>query len=123
MPWNIENYFILNNSVLQVEITIPLMDFIYVRIEDVKDAWVELLGQVVNEHPEYEMSWEMQPKDYDALVLVRIAKSGELKEFTPEEAKKALAAADALFEMPEAKPEKPAPKKKAPAIGKAIKKS
>ncbi|MGD9381868.1 MAG: hypothetical protein PVI03_05430, partial [Candidatus Thorarchaeota archaeon] len=116
MPWNIENYFILNNSVLQVEITIPLMDFIYVKIEDVKDAWVELLGQVVNEHPEYEMSWEMQPKDYDALVLVRIAKSGDLKEFTPEEAKKALAAADALFELPEAMPKKSALKKKAPAM-------
>jgi hypothetical protein len=123
LPWNIENYFILNNSVLQVEITIPLMDFIYVKIEDVKDAWVELLGQVVNEHPEYEMSWEMQPKDYDALVLVRIAKSGDLKEFTPEEAKKALAAADALFELPEAMPKKSALKKKAPAMKKAIKKS
>ncbi|MHA2118370.1 MAG: hypothetical protein ACW98J_05590 [Candidatus Thorarchaeota archaeon] len=123
MPWNIENYFILNNSVLQVEITIPLMDFIYVKIEDVKDAWVELLGQVVNEHPEYEMSWEMQPKDYDALVLVRIAKSGELKEFTPEEAKVALAAADALFERPKDRPKKPVPKKKAPTMKQAIKKS
>jgi hypothetical protein len=112
LPWNIENYFILNNSVLQVEITIPLMEFIYVKIQDVKDAWVTLLRQVVNEHPEYEMSWEMQPKHDDALVLVRIAKSGELKEFTPEEAKDALAAADALFDKPKAKPKKNAPAKK-----------
>jgi len=104
LPWTIENYFIMNNTVLQVEITIPLMEFIYVRIEDVKDAWVELLEQVVNEHPEYEMSWEMQPKNEDALVLVRIAKSGGLREFTPEEAKMALAAADALFDKPNAKP-------------------
>ncbi|MFW9967389.1 MAG: hypothetical protein ACFFEA_09565 [Candidatus Thorarchaeota archaeon] len=106
MPWNIENYFIMNNTVLQVEITIPLMEFIYFKIEDVKDAWVELLGQVVNEHPDYEMSWEMQPKNEDALVLVRIAKSGGLREFTPEEAKEALAAADALFDKPNTKPKK-----------------
>jgi hypothetical protein len=112
LPWTIENYFIMNNTVLQVEITIPLMEFIYVRIEDVKDAWVELLDQVVNEHPEYEMSWEMQPKDEDALVLVRIAKSGGLGEFTPEEAKKALAAADALFDEPNAEPKKKAAAKK-----------
>ncbi len=88
------------------------MEFIYVKIEDVRDAWVDLLGQVVNEHPEYEMSWEMQPKDEDALVLVRIAKSGELKEFTPKEAEAALAAADALFETPKAKPKKKAVAKK-----------
>jgi hypothetical protein len=112
LPWNIKNYFILNNSVLQVEITIPLMEFIFVKIEDVKDAWVALLGQVVKEHPQYEMSWEMQPKDDDALVLVRIAKSGDLTEFTPEEAKSALAAADALFEKPKAKPKKKAAAKK-----------
>jgi hypothetical protein len=117
LPWNIENYFIMNNTVLQVEITIPLMEFIYVKIEDVKDAWASLLGQVVNEHPDYEMSWEMQPKDDDALVLVRIAKSGGLREFTPEEAKDALAAADALFEKPKSKPrkKKTASKRKTPA--------
>jgi hypothetical protein len=113
LPWNIENYFIMNNTVLQVEITIPLMEFIYVEIEDVKDAWVSLLGQVVNEHPDYEMSWEMQPKDNNALVLVRIAKTGGLGEFTPQEAKDALAAADALFGSPKDKPkEKAAPKKR-----------
>ncbi len=97
MPWNIDNYFIMNNRVLQVEISIPLMDFLYADIEDVKDTWVEMLGQFVNEHPEFEMSWEMQPKEDDALVLVRIAKAGELGEFSTKEAKDALAAADALF--------------------------
>ena len=106
----------MNNTVLQVEITIPLMEFIYVNIEDVKDAWVNLLGQVVNEHPDYEMSWEMQPKDNDALVLVRIARSGGLGEFSPKEAKDALSAADALFETPKAKSRKKAtPKKIGPA--------
>ena len=106
----------MNNTVLQVEITIPLMEFIYVRIEDVKDAWISLLGQVVNEHPEYEMSWEMQPKDDDALVLVRIAKSGALGKFTAEEAKHALAAADALFKKPKARPKrKSTQKRKTPA--------
>jgi hypothetical protein len=116
LPWNIENYFIMNNTVLQVEITIPLMEFIYVEIEDVKDAWVSLLGQVVNEHPDYEMSWEMQPKENNALVLVRIAKTGGLGEFTPQEAKDALAAADALFEKPGDRPNKEAsPKKKSPS--------
>ena len=123
MPWNIENYFIMNNTVLQVEITIPLMEFIYVKIEDVKDAWFNLLDQVVNEHPDYEMSWEMQSKNDDALVLVRIAKSGGLGEFTPKEAKAALAAADALFDKPKTKPKKKTPKKKAPAKKKAKKKS
>ena len=119
MPWNIENYFIMNNTVLQVEITIPLMEFIYVKIEDVKDAWVNLLGQVVNEHPEYDIAWEMQPKDDDALVLVRIAKSGNLEAFTTKEAKDALAAADALFEKPKTKPKKKAaPKLKAPVMKK-----
>ncbi len=73
------------------------MDFLYADIEDVKDTWVEMLGQFVNEHPEFEMSWEMQPKEDDALVLVRIAKAGELGEFSTKEAKDALAAADALF--------------------------
>jgi len=98
LPWNIDNYFITNNRVLQVEISIPLMDFLYADIEDVKDTWIEMLGQFVNEHPDYEMSWEMQPKEKDALVLVRIAKAGELQEFTKGEAKDAIAAADALFE-------------------------
>jgi hypothetical protein len=118
LPWNIENYFIMNNTVLQVEITIPLMEFIYVEIEDVKDAWVSLLGQVVNEHPDYEMSWEMQPKNDNALVLVRIAKTGGLGEFTPEEAKDALAAADALFERPKDKPKEEAAPKKRPSAKK-----
>lgn len=88
----------MNNRVLQVEISTPLMDLLYADIEDVKDTWVEMLGQFVNEHPEFEMSWEMQPKEDDALVLVRIAKAGELAEFSTKEAKDALAAADALFD-------------------------
>ncbi len=100
MPWNIDNYYIMNNRVLQVEISIPLMDFLYADIEDVKDTWIEMLGQFVNEHPDYEMSWEMQPKEKNALVLVRIAKAGELPEFSRKETKDAIAAADALFENP-----------------------
>ncbi|MFX0107073.1 MAG: hypothetical protein ACFE7R_02220 [Candidatus Hodarchaeota archaeon] len=88
----------MNKRVLQVEITIPLIEFIYANIEDVKDAWINMLGGFVNEHPQYEMSWEMTPQNSDALVLVRIAKAGELEEFSNGEAKGALAAADALFE-------------------------
>jgi hypothetical protein len=90
----------MNNRVLQVEISIPLMDFLYADIEDVKDTWVKMLGQFVNEHPDYEMSWEMQPKEDNALVLVRIAKAGDLQEFSKKESKEALAAADALFDKP-----------------------
>lgn len=115
MPWNIENYYIMNNTVLQVEITIPLMEFLYVNIDEVKDAWVDLLGGFVAEHPDYEMSWEMAPQDEDALILVRIAKAGDLKEFTSEEAKDALAAADALFDAEKSKPKKKGSKKTAKA--------
>ncbi len=113
LPWDIENYYINNNQVLTVEITVPLMEFMYTNIEDVKDAWFQMLSQFVNEHPGFEMSWEMQPRNTDALVMVRIAKEGTLKDFSKKEAKDALAAADALFD----KPKKPAKKstKKAPA--------
>ncbi|MFX1369178.1 MAG: hypothetical protein ACFFAY_11305 [Promethearchaeota archaeon] len=100
MPWDIENYYINNNTVLTVEITVPLMEFMYTNIEDVKDAWFEMLSVFVNEHPGFEMSWEMQPRDAHALVMVRIAKTGGLKDFTKREAKDALAAADALFDRP-----------------------
>jgi len=79
------------------------MEFMYTNIEDVKDAWFEMLSQFVNEHPGFEMSWEMQPRNTDALVMVRIGKSGTLKDFTKEEAKDALAAADALFDKPKKK--------------------
>lgn len=100
LPWDIENYYINNNTVLTVEITVPLMEFMYTNIEDVKDAWFEMLSVFVNEYPGFEMSWEMQPRDAHALVMVRIAKTGGLKDFTKREAKDALAAADALFDKP-----------------------
>lgn len=111
MPWDIENYYINNNTVLTVEITVPLMEFMFTNVEDVKDAWFEMLSQFVNEHPGFEMSWEMQPRELDALVMVRIAKTGVLKDFTKKEAKDALAAADALFDKPKIKATKKAPKK------------
>ena len=109
MPWDIENYYINSNRVLTVEITVPLMEFMYTNIEDVKEAWFEMLSQFVNEHPGFEMSWEMQPREMDALVMVRIAKTGTLNDFTSKEASDALAAADALFEK---EPTKKKPKKK-----------
>ncbi|NHJ14064.1 MAG: hypothetical protein EAX95_10335 [Candidatus Thorarchaeota archaeon] len=108
MPWDIENYYINSNRVLTVEITVPLMEFMYTNIEDVKDAWFEMLSQFVNEHPGFEMSWEMQPREMDALVMVRIAKVGTLEDFTSKEASDALAAADGLFEK---EPKKQTPKK------------
>jgi hypothetical protein len=108
LPWDIENYYINSNRVLTVEITVPLMEFMYTKIEDVKEAWFEMLSQFVNEHPGFEMSWEMQPREMDALVMVRIAKLGTFEDFTSKEASDALAAADALFEK---EPKKQKPKK------------
>ena len=97
MPWDICNYHI-DKRVLRVEITIPLMEFIYLKIDDVKEAWLEMLGQFVTEQPGIDMSWEMEPKGEDALVIIKIAKIGELPEFSPEEARGAIDAVDALFD-------------------------
>jgi hypothetical protein len=115
MPWDVENYYIVDGRMLRVEITIPLMEFLYTKIDDVKEAWLEMLDQFVSQQPGIEVSWEMQPRETDAIVTVQIAKSGELGEFTDLEAKGALDAVDALFDdkKPTKKKKKAAPKKKA----------
>jgi hypothetical protein len=97
MPWDIENYNIVDGRILKVEITIPLIEFIYLKIDDVKEAWLEMLGQFISEQPGIDMSWVMEPKNEDALVTIKIAKIGELPEFSPEEARGAIDAIDALF--------------------------
>ncbi|MGQ4870688.1 MAG: hypothetical protein ACP6IT_02490 [Candidatus Thorarchaeota archaeon] len=106
MPWNIENYYILNGRVLCVEVTIPLMEFLYVNIDDVKQAWVEMLSQFVKEQPGLEISWEMEPREEDALITIRIAKSGELEQFSRQEIERALSATDALIAKEEKKKRK-----------------
>ncbi len=98
MPWDICNYHIIDKRILKVEITIPLMEFIYLQIDDVKEAWLEMLGQFISEQPGIDMSWVMEPQNDDALVTIKIAKIGSLPEFSPEEARGAIDAVDALFE-------------------------
>jgi hypothetical protein len=44
------------------------------------------------------MSWEMEPRDDNALVTLKIAKIGDLPEFSAEEARGAIDAVDALFD-------------------------
>lgn len=95
MPWDIENYGIIDGRILKVEITVPLLEFIYVKIEDVKVAWLEMLSQFVSEQPGFDISWEMQPVDDKAMVTIQIAKTGQ---FTNEETKGAIDAVDALFD-------------------------
>ncbi|MFX1483278.1 MAG: hypothetical protein ACFFCP_08815 [Promethearchaeota archaeon] len=97
MPWDITNYNI-DKRILRVEITIPLMEFLYLKIDDVKEAWLEMLGQFISEQPGIDMSWEMEPRDEDAMVTIKIAKIGELPDFSPEEARGAIDAIDALFD-------------------------
>jgi hypothetical protein len=98
LHWNVENYYIKSAGVLCVEVSIPLMEFLYVKIDDVKEAWLDLLKQFVSEKPGFEISWVMEPRDNDALVTVRIAKVGRLKQFTEKEKSGALSAVDALFD-------------------------
>ena len=98
MPWDIQNYYMIDKRILQVEITVPLMEFMYLKIDDVKAAWVKFLGQFINEQPGIDMSWEMEPRDDNALVTLKVAKIGDLPEFSAEEARGALDAVDALFE-------------------------
>ena len=122
MPWDIENYHIVDGRILNVEISIPLMEFLYTNIDDVKDAWMEMLGQFISEEPGVEMSWEMQPRGENAIVTIQIAKPGDLETFTDSEAKGALGAVDALFDRKDeetkkksgktSKKEKPKTKKK-----------
>ena len=98
MPWSIENYNIIDGRILRVEITVPLMEFIYLKIDDVKEAWVKFLGQFIADQPGIDMSWEMEPQDDNALVTLNIAKIGDLPKFSPEEARGAIDAVDALFD-------------------------
>jgi len=95
MPWDIENYNIVDNRILKVEISVPLMEFLYVNIDDVKVAWLEMLSQFVAEQEGVDMSWEMQPVDDKAVVTIQIAKTGQ---FTKAETKGAIDAVDALFD-------------------------
>lgn len=68
----------------------------YLKIDDVKKAWVNFLGQFIVDQPGIDMSWEMEPKDDIALVTIRIAKIGDLPKFSPEEARGAIHAIDAV---------------------------
>ncbi|MGY5859665.1 MAG: hypothetical protein RTU63_09865 [Candidatus Thorarchaeota archaeon] len=95
MLWDIENYHIVDNRILKVEISVPLMEFLYVNIDDVKVAWLEMLSQFVEEQQDVDMSWEMQPVDDKAVVTIQIAKSGQ---FTKAETKGAIDAVDAMFD-------------------------
>ena len=122
MPWDIENYHIIDGRILNVEISIPLLEFLYTNIDDVKDAWMQMLGQFVTEQPGVEMSWEMQPRGENAIVTIQIAKPGNLEAFTESEARGALGAVDALFDEKEKAPKK-ASKAKAKAKGKSAEKS
>jgi hypothetical protein len=121
LPWDIENYHITDGRILNVEISIPLMEFLYTNIDDVRTAWVEMLGQFVAEEPGVEMSWEMCPRNEMAVVTIRIAKRGTLEPFTDSERKGALGAVDALFGEREQK--KPAPKSSKKSTPKAKTKS
>lgn len=98
LAWKVENYYIESGRVLCVEVSIPLRHFIYVTIDDVKQAWFDMLRQFVAERPGFEVSWAMVPKDNDALVTVRIGKVGSVEEFTEQESSDALSAVDALFD-------------------------
>ncbi|MCK4566452.1 MAG: hypothetical protein KAU48_03995 [Candidatus Thorarchaeota archaeon] len=95
MQWDIENYIVVDNRILKVEISVPLLDFVYIDIDDVKVAWLEMLSQFVSEEPGFDMSWEMRPVDDKAIVTIQIAKAGQ---FTKEETKGAINAVDALFD-------------------------
>lgn len=95
MQWDVENYIIVDNRILKVEISVPLLEFAYIDIDDVKVAWIEMLSQFVSEEPGFDVSWEMRPVDDKAIVTIQIAKAGQ---FTEEETKGAINAADALFD-------------------------
>jgi hypothetical protein len=95
MPWDIENYIIVDNRILRVEISVPLIEFLYVSIDDVKVEWLEMLSQFIAEQPGVDMSWEMQPVEDKAMVIIQIAKAGQ---FTKAETKGAIDAVDALFD-------------------------
>jgi len=107
LPWDIENYHIVDGRVLNVEISIPLVEFMYTNIDDVKETWEKMLGQFMSEQHDLEMSWEMQPREENALVTIKIAKPGELEKFSESETRGALGAVDAMYDK-----EKPSKSKK-----------
>ncbi|MFO7835034.1 MAG: hypothetical protein R6V83_00115 [Candidatus Thorarchaeota archaeon] len=96
--WDIDNYYIESGKILRIEITTPLIKFMYADLSDVKKAWLEMLKKFVEEQPNFELTWEMKPRDDKAVVTIRIAKSGDLKEFTQQEARNAISAVDAMFD-------------------------
>ncbi|MGV9169701.1 MAG: hypothetical protein ACOC38_07165 [Promethearchaeia archaeon] len=96
--WDIDNYYIESGKILRIEITTPLIKFMYADLSDVKKAWLEMLKKFVEEQPNFELTWEMKPRDDEAVVTIRIAKSGDLKEFTQQEARNAISAVDAMFD-------------------------
>ena len=98
LAWKIENYYVVSDKVLCVEVTIPLMEFLHTKIDDVKKAWLEMMSQVVSETPGFDMSWEIEPRGDDALVTIKIAKEGVLKDLTADETRNMLSAVDALFD-------------------------
>lgn len=98
MAWKIENYYVVSDKVLCVEVTIPLMEFLHTKIDDVKKAWLEMMSQVSKEEPGFDMSWEIEPRGDDALVTIKIAKAGILENFTATETRNMLSAVDALFD-------------------------
>jgi hypothetical protein len=99
MPWDIENYYVLNCRVLHVEISIPLIEFQYVDLDDITDAWFDLISQFISEDPGFEISWEMEVRGEDALVIVRMARRGDLDILDDEQVRGALSAADAMFDV------------------------
>jgi hypothetical protein len=98
LAWKIENYYVVSDKVLCVEVTIPLMEFLHTKIDDVKKAWLEMMSQVVMETRGFDMSWEIEPRGDDALVTIKIAKAGVLKDLTATETRNMLSAVDALFD-------------------------
>lgn len=95
------------------------MEFLYTNIDDVRTAWIEMLGQFVAEEPGVEMSWEMCPRDEMAVVTIRIAKRGTLEPFTDSEREGALDAVDALIGEQEQKKSAPKPSSKSKTKSKA----
>jgi len=98
LAWKIENYYVVSDKVLCVEVTIPLMKFLHTKIDDVKKAWLEMMSQVITETPGFDMSWEIEPRGDDAMVTVKIAKAGVLQDLTATETRDMLSAVDALFD-------------------------
>ncbi len=100
-PWNIENYYIQGGRVLTVEFTAPLIDLRLAEIDDIKRAWLDMLHEVVSGQPGLEVSWEMTPRGDVVLVRVRIAKAGELGQFTRREASDTIEAVGEFLDREE----------------------